>query len=72
MNGLNRITLDGEWDLTRKDELITLLSGLTLGRPATIDMSGCTYADSTVLSALALLRRTFEDVPIILITPQEQ
>ena len=68
----NRISLEGEWDLARKEELIALLAGLRSGQPATIDLSRCTYADSTVLAALGLLKRTFEDVPITLIAPQSQ
>ncbi|MBV8531092.1 MAG: STAS domain-containing protein [Candidatus Eremiobacteraeota bacterium] len=68
----NRIALDGEWDLSRRDELIALFSALTLDGPATIDCSGVTYADSTVLSVLAALKLKFADVPITLLCPNEQ
>jgi hypothetical protein len=48
MNGRNRVTLDGEWDLSRRDELIGLCSTLAKDGPATIDLRDCRYADSTV------------------------
>ena len=51
------ISLDGDWDIGRRDELETLL------RPAhdtpgnlVIDMRSVNYADSTILAALIVLR----------------
>ena len=51
---------------------MALLAGLTTGQPATIDLSGCTFADSTILAALGLLRGTFEGVTITLLAPSSQ
>jgi anti-anti-sigma factor len=68
----NRVVLDGEWDVSRKDELRTLLSALTVDRPAIIDFRGVTFADSTVLGILAALRLKFQAVPITLLGAQPQ
>jgi anti-anti-sigma factor len=68
----NQVALEGEWDLSRKAELIALLSTLTKDGPATIDLRGCTYADSTVLSILAALRLKFQEVPITLLGARPQ
>jgi anti-anti-sigma factor len=68
----NRVVLEGEWDLDRKDELAALLARLTKDSPATIDVRGVTYADSTMLSLLATLALRFEGVAITLVHPQPQ
>jgi anti-anti-sigma factor len=68
----NQVALEGEWDLSRKAELITLLGTLTKRGPATIDLRGCTYVDSTVLSVLAALRLKFQEVPITLLGVRPQ
>jgi anti-anti-sigma regulatory factor len=68
----NHVALEVEWDLSRRAELIALLGTLTKDGPATIDMRGCTYADSTVLSILAALRLKFHEVPITLLGAQPQ
>lgn len=65
----NRIALDGEWDLSRRTELLGLCDGLTRDSAATIDLRGCEYLDSTVLSILAALRMKFAEVPITLLGP---
>lgn len=68
----NVVRLEGEWDLARRQELEALLSRLRMDGEATIDLRGCTYADSTVLSALAILRVKFADVPVTLFGPSPQ
>lgn len=68
----NRVALDGEWDLTRREELAALMGRLSLDGEATIDFRGCTYADSTVLSALAILRARFADKAVTLLGPSSQ
>lgn len=65
--GANRIALEGDWDLSRRDELAELFGRLSMDREAVIDLSGCDYADSTLLSALAALRLKYPDVPVTLI-----
>lgn len=67
--GKNTVALDGEWDLTRREELLALFGRLSLDGEATIDLRGCTYADSTVLSALAMLRAKFGARPVTLLGP---
>jgi anti-anti-sigma factor len=68
----NRVVLEGEWDLARKEELEELLGRLSLDGDATIDMRGCTYADSTVLAALAAIRAKFADKQVTLLGPSRQ
>ena len=52
----HRIELEGEYDLTRKDEITQLFGGVDGAPEVIIDLSRVTYMDSTVLGALALLR----------------
>jgi anti-anti-sigma factor len=68
----NQVALDGEWDLSRKAELIALLGTLAKNSPATIDLRECTYADSTTFSILAALQLKFREVPITLLGAQPQ
>lgn len=51
----NRIELQGEYDLSRKEEVNALFATLSTDSPATIDLSRVTYADSTILHELAML-----------------
>jgi len=68
------ITLNGELDIARKDELRSALSVTQSAHPVLIDLVGVTYADSTALSEL--LRFSLEaqerNVPVALlaISPQ--
>ncbi len=69
------ITLEGEWDLARADELERLLEP-AYERPLVIlDMSNTSYADSTCLGRLITMRshrreRNFEPAFIVLPSPQ--
>lgn len=65
----NCVSLDGEWDFSRKQQLVELVATLNGDKPATIDLSACTYADSTVLGIFVGLKRKFGDVPITLLAP---
>jgi anti-anti-sigma factor len=65
----NSIALEGEWDVTRKNELKALFNSLTTDGPATIDLRAVTYVDSTALSLLAALSLRFKNSPITLIRP---
>lgn len=65
----NRVELEGEWDLARKDELERLFSSIEKDGPLTIDLRQVTYADSTFLHALASLALRFQEVPITLAGP---
>src|SRR5580704_17230706 len=63
----NRLELEGEWDLSRKDELGSLFASLHADEPAVIDMRRAVYVDSTVLRQLAKLRQPFNGCPITLV-----
>lgn len=65
----NCLVLNGEWDLERKEELTRLLGALIPGEPATIELSGVTYADSTFLSVLANFAVKFGPTKITLHKP---
>lgn len=64
-----RVVLDGDCDLSRKDELAALFDALTPDGPATIDLSGASFVDSTVFSLLAALSIRFQDVPVTIVCP---
>ena len=49
------VKLEGEYDLARREELATLFSSVSAHGPATVDMSGVTYVDSSFLHELARL-----------------
>ena len=51
------ITLSGDWDIYRRDELETVLRPARECAEVVLDFSAVTYADSTVLSALAAMRK---------------
>jgi len=65
----NRVSLNGEWGLDRKDELKAIFASLAERQPATIDMRGLTYFDSTGLSLLAQLVIRFGKTPVTLLGP---
>jgi anti-anti-sigma factor len=60
------LRLEGEYDLTRKDEIATLFESIDTDEPLVIDMAGVTYIDSTMLSELARLRVRHSHRPITL------
>ena len=51
------IKLDGEYDLTRKDEIAGLFGSIDGESSVVIDMTTVTYIDSTFLRELSMLRR---------------
>ena len=51
------ITLDGDWDIYRRAELEAALRPMLECPQVVLDCSAVTYADSTVLSVLATLRK---------------
>lgn len=51
------IALSGEWDIYRRDELESALHPARECEEVVLDFSAVTYADSTVLSALATMRK---------------
>lgn len=65
----NRVALRGEWGLDRKNELKLIFDALSERRPATIDMRGLTYFDSTGLGLLAQVVMRFGKTPVTLLGP---
>ena len=63
----NRLELEGDWDLSRREELDFLLSALRSDEAAVIDLSRATYIDSTVLHQLASVRQRFNGHQITLV-----
>jgi anti-anti-sigma factor len=62
-----RVALDGEYDLSQKEAIASLFEALRPDGPAVIDLTKCTYVDSTFLSELVKLRQRFKEHPITLI-----
>jgi anti-anti-sigma factor len=69
---IRRIVLEGEYDLTRKEEILALFGTLLPGKPVTIDLRRVTYADSTILAALVTLAQRSQGAVITLLGPQPQ
>jgi anti-anti-sigma factor len=61
------IALDGEYDVTRKQELGSLLESLEGSDPLVIDVTKVTYVDSTALRELSALRLRNPARPITLL-----
>ena len=66
----SRIALEGDWDLTRKEELRQLFVEMDGKKPIVIDLSAVTYADSSFLHELSLLRKRLADCSITLFAPR--
>jgi anti-anti-sigma factor len=62
-----RVELDGEYDLSQKEAIASLFEALRPDGPAVIDLTKCTYVDSTFLSELVKLRQRFKEHPITLV-----
>jgi anti-anti-sigma factor len=54
------IRLEGEYDLTRKDEVAAIFASIDDVGPIVIDMTNVTYIDSTILLALAKLKSRYD------------
>ena len=66
----HQITLSGEYDLARKQELGSIFASITNGDPVTLDMSRVTYVDSTFLNELASMRMRYQERPVTLVGVQ--
>lgn len=62
-----RIELDGEYDLSRREELSLLFAALPDTTPTVIDLSRVTYVDSTFLRELASLHFRFKENRVTLV-----
>ncbi len=56
VGGNRPVKLNGEYDLSRKAELASILSRLSFNDPILIDMTDVTFVDSTFLHELAILQ----------------
>jgi anti-anti-sigma factor len=65
--GIQRIELDGEYDISRKDEIVALFAMLDGEDPLLINLTAVSYIDSTVLRELAGLRLRSASRPITLL-----
>jgi anti-anti-sigma factor len=54
------VKLAGDLDSSRRSDLNAILEPATFADVAVIDLSGATYLDSTLLSAIALLRKNMK------------
>jgi anti-anti-sigma factor len=67
-----RIELDGEYDLSRKDELTSIFASLEPDGPATIDLTKVSYVDSTFLHVLATLHFRLKEHGVTLVGANSQ
>jgi anti-anti-sigma factor len=61
-----RVELDGEYDISRRQELMSLFASLDGNDPIVIDMAKVSYIDSTILHELSILRARDHERPITL------
>jgi anti-anti-sigma regulatory factor len=61
-----RIELEGEYDLSRREETVALFGPLRADGPLIIDLSKVTFIDSTFLHLLGTLRLRFKEQSITL------
>ena len=66
-----RITLEGEYDLSRKDEIAKVFASVDGQTTVVVDVAKVTYLDSTILRELALLRLKRVDRHITLVGANE-
>jgi anti-anti-sigma factor len=71
-SGVREITLFGDYDLSRKDEVAKLFGSLDGVQPLVINFSKVTFLDSTVLALLAQLRLRSVGRQIILSDASDQ
>lgn len=62
----HRLSLEGEYDLARRDEIARLFDSIDGDGAVVIDLTNVTYLDSTILNELARLRRHGADRPVLL------
>lgn len=66
-----RITLEGEYDLSRKDEIAKVFATVEGQSAVVVDVAKVTYLDSTILRELALMRLKQRDRQITLVGANE-
>lgn len=67
------ISLAGEWDIYRRDELRQIFAAVYDDADVVLDLSAVTYADSTVLSELVMMRkhRLEQNLPMPVLVPSK-
>lgn len=69
------VTLDGDWDVYRRDELADLLAGAYDRKRVVVDLTTTRYIDSTALGLFAAMRkqrRARGFSPARIVAPSEQ
>lgn len=64
---VRHVELQGEYDISRLEEVASLFRTLSPDGPASVDMAQVSYVDSTFLRELAALRQRFRGQPITLV-----
>jgi anti-anti-sigma regulatory factor len=59
-----RVKLEGEYDLSKMDQVAALFGSLRADGPVIIDLTKVTFIDSTFLHLLAALRLRFKEQSI--------
>lgn len=63
----SRIELEGEYDVARRSEVVSIFKSVPSGEPVVIDLTKVTYLDSLFMQELVLLNRRLGELPITLV-----
>ncbi len=63
----SRVELEGEYDVARRSEVVSLFTAIPADGPVIIDLSKVTYLDSLFMQELILLNRRLGKLPITLV-----
>ena len=66
---IDRVEFDGEYDLTRREEVRAALSPLDGTRPVVLDVRRITYVDSSFFNELANFRRDHKECAVTIEGP---
>jgi anti-anti-sigma factor len=58
---VHSVSLEGEYDLSRRDELAAIFAALDSNAPAIVDMAKVTFVDSSFLYELVVLRSRLKE-----------
>jgi anti-anti-sigma factor len=64
---VERLTLSGEYDLSRKAEVADLFASIASVERLELDFTKVEYVDSTILNEMARLRRRLPDCEIVIL-----
>jgi anti-sigma B factor antagonist len=69
---VRRIELDGEYDISRRDEVSSAFEAMRGDAPAVVDMTKVSFVDSSFLHALTALHFRFEEWGVTLVGVRPQ